>query len=180
MYRNTPKDGDVLGLRTEPPGTRRGGRVFGHGGLRLVLLQLIADKPSHGYELIKAIEERLAGAYSPSPGVVYPTLTLLEELGHVTVTPEAHGRKLHTITPAGRAHLQAHQAEVEQLLARMACGAAVRGLGGRPERPAPIERAMQGLRHTLHMRLAEGELTREQVHAIADALDAATRQIERL
>ena len=70
------------------PGGRggRGGRVFGHGGLRLVLLQLIADKPRHGYELIKAIEERLNGSYSPSPGVVYPTLTLLEELGYVTVS----------------------------------------------------------------------------------------------
>ncbi len=64
---------------------RGGGRIFGHGGLRFVLLQLIADKPSHGYELIKSIEERLGGTYSPSPGIVYPTLTLLEEMGYVSV-----------------------------------------------------------------------------------------------
>lgn len=155
---------------------RRGGRIFGHGGLRLVLLQLIADKPRHGYELIKAIEERLGGHYSPSPGVVYPTLTLLEETGHVTVS-EGGGRKLHTITPAGQEHLQAHRAEVDHLLARMASGE-----GGRPpgERPAPIERAVHNLRHALHLRLARGPLADEQVHAMADVLDAAARQIERL
>ncbi|RYF66006.1 MAG: PadR family transcriptional regulator, partial [Comamonadaceae bacterium] len=80
-----------------------GGRVFGHGGLRFVLLQLIADKPSHGYELIKAIEERLGGAYSPSPGTVYPTLTLLEELGYVSVgTADEGGRKRYTVTTAGQ------------------------------------------------------------------------------
>ena len=62
------------------------GRFFAHGDLRLVILQLIAEKPRHGYEIIKAIEEQVGGAYSPSPGVVYPTLTLLEELGHVTVS----------------------------------------------------------------------------------------------
>ena len=61
------------------------------------MLQLIADKPRHGYEIIKAIEDRLAGTYSPSPGVVYPTLTMLEELGHVTMA-EQDGKKLHTLT----------------------------------------------------------------------------------
>jgi hypothetical protein len=62
------------------------GRFFAHGDLRLVILHLIAEKPRHGYEIIKAIEEQVAGAYSPSPGVIYPTLTLLEELGYVTVS----------------------------------------------------------------------------------------------
>src|SRR5580700_5094131 len=62
------------------------GRFFAHGDLRLVILRLTAEKPRHGYELIKAIEEQVAGAYSPSPGVIYPTLTLLEELGYVTVS----------------------------------------------------------------------------------------------
>jgi hypothetical protein len=70
------------------------GRIFRHGGLRFVLLQLVADKPCHGYELIKAIEERLGGSYSPSPGTVYPTLTLLEELGYVSVdAADGGGRK---------------------------------------------------------------------------------------
>src|SRR5262245_41920153 len=72
-------------------GSRSLGRFFAHGDLRLVILDLIAEKPRHGYEIIKAIEEQVAGAYSPSPGVIYPTLTLLEELGYVTVA-EAEGK----------------------------------------------------------------------------------------
>ena len=73
-------------------------RFFRHGDLRLVILQLIADKPRHGYEIIKAIEELVAGAYSPSPGVIYPTLTLLEELGYVAVSPGEGARKLHEVS----------------------------------------------------------------------------------
>src|SRR5580704_15477146 len=64
---------------------RREGRVFDQGDLRFVILKLISEAPRHGYEIIKAIEDKVAGAYSPSPGVIYPTLTLLEELGYVTV-----------------------------------------------------------------------------------------------
>src|SRR5271163_3127511 len=76
------------------PGRRgRHGRVFEQGDLRLVLLKLIADKPSHGYELIKAVEEAVGGAYSPSPGLVYPTLTLLEEMGYVEVVESDGGKK---------------------------------------------------------------------------------------
>ena len=172
------KDGAFLDLRTTHPSTRRGGRVFGHGGLRLVLLQLIADKPRHGYELIKAIEEQLGGSYSPSPGVVYPSLTLLEEMGHVTVSLEAGGRKLHTITASGQDHLQEHRSEIDQLMARMASGRAVNGAPAQ-ERPAAIARAVHGLREALHTRLTQGALTPEQVNAIVDTLDAATRHIER-
>ncbi len=174
-------DPEFLDLRSRSPATRRGGgRVFGHGGLRLVLLQLIADKPRHGYELIKAIEDRLGGTYSPSPGVIYPTLTLLEETGLVTVSAEG-GRKLHTLTDTGRGHLDAHRAEVDALLARMDSGAAVRGgMPGHGPRPAPVERAVHNLRQALHMRLAREPLADAQIHAIADALDAAARQIERL
>ena len=65
-------------------GAGRGERLFDSGELRLVILQLLSEKPSYGYELIKAIEERLSGGYAPSPGVIYPTLTLLEEEGHAT------------------------------------------------------------------------------------------------
>ena len=84
-------------------GARGGGRVFGHGGLRFVLLQLIAEKPAHGYELIKAIEDRLGGSYAPSPGVVYPTLTLLEEMGCLSVeTADTGGRKRYSITAGGQ------------------------------------------------------------------------------
>ena len=96
-------------------GERHGrNRVFDQGDLRLVLLQLIADKPSHGYELIKAIEERFGGGYSPSPGVVYPTLTLLEEMGFATVAPEAGGKKLYAATDEGRAELEKNRRHPDQ------------------------------------------------------------------
>src|SRR5262245_35348712 len=89
------------------------GRFFAHGDLRLVILHLIEEKPRHGYEIIKAIEERVGGAYSPSPGVIYPTLTLLEELGYVTAsTSEGGAKKLHEIAAEGRAFLKANRAAV--------------------------------------------------------------------
>src|SRR5215813_5635313 len=94
----------------------RMGRVFDHGDLRYVLLQLIADKPRHGYELIKAIEEKFGGMYSPSPGVIYPTLTLLEELGHVRQEAATGTKKLYSITPEGTAHLEANRAAVDAIL----------------------------------------------------------------
>src|SRR5579875_3678085 len=103
-------------------GRGRGGRrrVFDQGDLRLVILQLIADKPSHGYEIIKAIEERIGGEYSPSPGVIYPTLTLLEEMGYATVQPEEGGRKLYAITDEGRAFLEQNRAAADAIFERMA------------------------------------------------------------
>src|SRR5580704_5767171 len=89
------------------------GRFFAHGDLRLVILHLIAEKPRYGYEIIKAIEEQVAGAYSPSPGVIYPTLTLLEELGYVTVNAGDGAKKLHEITAEGRAFLDANHRAVD-------------------------------------------------------------------
>ena len=83
-------------------GGRGRGRMFDNGDLRLVVMQLLSERPRHGYEIIKALEERVGGGYSPSPGVVYPTLTLLEELGHASVTDERAGRKLYTLTADGR------------------------------------------------------------------------------
>ena len=114
-------------------------RFFAHGDLRLVILHLIAEKPRHGYEIIKAIEERVGGAYSPSPGTVYPTLTLLEELGHVTVTPGEGTKRLHAITPEGQAHLDGNRPTVDAILARMAEAIAARGDG-----PPPSLGARQG------------------------------------
>jgi DNA-binding PadR family transcriptional regulator len=151
------------------------GRFFAHGDLRLVILNLIAEKPRHGYEIIKAIEEKVGGAYSPSPGVIYPTLTLLEELGHVTVTASEAGKKLHTITPDGQAYLDAHRPAVQELIARME--EAERRQEGRN---APqIVRAMENLRLALRLRLARGPLDAAQVNAVAAAIDAAATTVER-
>src|ERR1700739_4724755 len=108
------------------------GRFFAHGDLRLVILHLIAEKPRHGYEIIKEIEEQVAGAYSPSPGVIYPTLTLLEELGYVTVSTGDGAKKLHEITEEGRAFLDANRPAVDALLASMAETSRAHGGGSAP------------------------------------------------
>ena len=149
-------------------------RFFAHGDLRLVILRLIAEKPRHGYEIIKEIEERVAGAYSPSPGVIYPTLTLLEELGYVAVSPGEGARKLHEITEAGQAFLAANRSAVDALFARMEEANQARGGGPAPQ----ILRAMENLKLALRLRLGRGPLTEAQVTAVTAALDAAAVSVE--
>ena len=150
------------------------GRFFAHGDLRLVILQLIAEKPRYGYEIIKAIEEQVAGAYTPSPGVVYPTLTLLEELGYVTVSLSEGGKKQHEITAEGRAFLEANKAAVDALRAQMDEASRVHGGGPAPQ----ILRAMENLKLALRLRLGRGPLDAAQVNAVAAAIDAAATQVE--
>src|SRR4051812_37924481 len=84
---------------------RRGSRLFDYGELRLLVLALIAQAPAHGYELIKTIEDRFGGSYTPSPGVIYPTLSWLEDMGYATVEAEG-GRKSYAITEAGTTFLE--------------------------------------------------------------------------
>jgi DNA-binding PadR family transcriptional regulator len=153
---------------------RRSGRTFDHGELRLVVLALIAERPRHGYELIKEIEDRLAGTYSPSPGVIYPTLTMLEELGHATVA-ESAGKKLYTITTEGTAYLEANKSAVDQAMAHMQSVKSAHGGGPAPE----ILRARVNLKMALRLREARGPLTEQQIRDIAAALDAAAVAIER-
>src|SRR6201996_9376357 len=93
-------------------------RVFDHGDLRFILLTMIAAKPAHGYDLIKALEERMGGGYSPSPGVIYPTLTMLEDKGLARLAPE-DGKKLYEATDAGKAFLAANQTSVDAIQARI-------------------------------------------------------------
>ena len=106
------------GGRGGGPGGFGPGRKLGSADLQLLLLALLAEKPSHGYELIKALEERSSGYYSPSPGMVYPALTYLEELGHASVEPEGT-RKLYRATEAGLKHLADNRAAVDTLLAQL-------------------------------------------------------------
>lgn len=164
--------------RGERGGRDRGGlgRFFAHGDLRLVILNLIAERPRHGYELIKAIEEQAGGAYSPSPGVVYPTLTLLEELGYVIVEATEGAKKLHRINPQGEAFLEANRRTLNALLARMAEASRVTSRGEAPQ----LQRAMENLKLALRLRLAAGPLTPEQIDAVAAALDAAASAVEKL
>jgi len=155
-------------------GGGRGGRFFEQGQLRLVLLGMIAEAPRHGYELIKAIEDRLGGGYSPSPGVIYPTLTLLSELGYTTVSDTEGGRKLYTITDPGRAHLAENQAVVAMIFARIdRASAAAPG-----ERPPQLVRAIENMKTALRLRLERGPLNAAEIQVIAEALDTAVRTIE--
>ena len=100
----------------------RAGRMLAQGDLRLIALALIAEQPRHGYEIIKVLEDKTEGWYSPSPGIVYPTLTYLEEAGYVTAQTEG-AKKLYTITEEGRAHLADNRDFVEAVLERLAASA---------------------------------------------------------
>ncbi|MBL8549956.1 MAG: PadR family transcriptional regulator [Hyphomonadaceae bacterium] len=152
---------------------RHRGRMFDQGDLRLITLKLIEEKPRHGYDIIKAIEESLGGAYAPSPGVVYPTLALLVDEGHVSVSEEG-GKKLHTITDAGRKFLADNAATIEGVNRRL--DAARERFGAGP--PPQIVRAMENLRMALRLKLERGPLPQDKVAAIAAALDFAAQQVE--
>jgi DNA-binding PadR family transcriptional regulator len=149
-------------------------RFFDSGHLQLVILQLIAEKPSYGYEIIKTIEERLSGGYAPSPGVVYPTLTLLEEEGLAAVTASEGNKKLYAATEAGKEYLKANSVAVKAIFGRMEKARKVYGRGRSPQ----IMRAVMNLRMAMKMRVERGDLSAEQVSKIAEAIDAAARTID--
>src|SRR5215469_2352575 len=150
------------------PDDMRAGRMLAQGDLRLIALSFIAQEPRHGYEIIKLVEEKTADWYSPSPGIVYPTLTYLEEAGYVTASAEG-SKKLYTITPEGRAYLDANRDVVDAVLDRLtAIGERVnrwrrseRGeRGNRRNLPPLVEAALDHLRDTVSKRL-EGDADAE-------------------
>jgi len=102
-----------------PRGGPGRGRVFGHGDLKLVILSLLAEKPRHGYEIIKELEDRVGGTYSPSPGTVYPTLSLLEDMGYARSQVEEGNRKVYEITDEGRQHLEQNRPAVDDIFGRV-------------------------------------------------------------
>jgi DNA-binding PadR family transcriptional regulator len=156
-------------------GGRRGHRPFDYGELRLLALAMIAEQPSHGYELMKAIEQRMGGSYSPSPGVIYPTLSWLEDMGYATVETADTGRKRYRITPEGEAFLTANRGAVDALLVR----AGPDGEGGPNGVPASVLRGMENLKLALRLRLKRGPLEQDAAQTIAAALDAAAQVVER-
>ena len=99
---------------------KRGGRMFEQGDLKYVILRLLEEKPRHGYEIIKELEDRSGGTYAPSPGTVYPTLTMLEDLGYARATPQEGGKRIYEITDEGRQYLAENKSTVEDLFDRMA------------------------------------------------------------
>lgn len=180
MFRDRDDDGFRFGFfamgRHGRGGHRfgRGGHgFFGRGGggdfpgsrrlssqdLQLVILALLGEQPAHGYELIKKIEERSDGFYSPSPGVIYPALTFLEEIGHASVTQDA-ARKLYSITEQGKAHLAENRATADTILR------ALSRIGGRMEE---VREAFAGVSDL------DGESS-DDVHRARHALKSALRQ----
>jgi DNA-binding PadR family transcriptional regulator len=161
-------------------GRGRGGRgrrrMFEGGELRLVLLKLIADEPRHGYDLIRAIEDMTGGEYAPSPGVIYPTLTLLQDMGLIEEAPGEGPRKSFQVTPEGRDHLAEREEEVEALLERL------RGLAPSEETNAgpAIGRAIKNLMTALRHRVGRDGLDDDLLHEIAAILDDAAQRIERV
>ncbi len=150
-----------------------GGRMFEQGDLKLVILRLLDEKPRHGYEIIKELEERSHGRYTPSAGAIYPTLTMLEDLGYAVATPEDGGKKVYAITDAGRAHLAEHRPMVDELFDRVSqIGDAVFGDGVRPARDAMIELAKE-----FGTVMMNGRRSAEQIAAIAAILEKAAADL---
>ena len=135
----------------------RAGRMLAQGDLRLLALALIAEQPRHGYEIIKVLEDKTGGWYAPSPGVVYPTLTYLEEAGYVTAQADG-AKKLYTITAEGRAYLEENRDFVDALLERLAAvGEQAREYRSRdddrPKMPRLVRSALENLRDVAEERL---------------------------
>jgi DNA-binding PadR family transcriptional regulator len=161
------------GERAGRGGGRR--RMFEGGELRLVILLLLESEPRHGYDIIREIETRTGGAYAPSPGIVYPTLTLLEELGQVEARATEGAKKLYAITATGAAHLAENRKDAEASLARL------EELRQKSEvvDAGPVFRAMNNLKAVLHQRLS-AKPEKELLFSVADLIDEAARKIERL
>jgi DNA-binding PadR family transcriptional regulator len=156
-------------------GRGRAQRRFDSKELQLLLLKLISDAPRHGYDLIREIEERSGGAYVPSAGVIYPTLTLLEDMELIAVQAAKGARKSYETTDAGRAYLADREDEVADILSRLDA------LGAEQERTerSSVRRAMGNLRHALANRMASGA-DEATLHEIVELLDEVARKIERL
>lgn len=150
-------------------------RMFESGELRLVLLKLIADEPRHGYDLIRAIEEITGGRYAPSPGVIYPTLTLLEDMGLIEEAAGEGSRKPFQATQEGRKALEESAGEIDELFERLKDLAPKESTGG-----SPVWRAMRNLGIAIRNRVTHEGIDDDLLHEMAAILDEAAQRIERL
>jgi DNA-binding PadR family transcriptional regulator len=157
----------------EHRGRSRFGRFFEHGDLRVVILAMLEEQPRHGYELMKELEERTGGAYRPSPGVVYPTLALLEDEGFIRPAGGETGRKLYEITAEGKAELDRNRTGVEGIFARME-EVSRHSTPGRPR----LARAMMNLGMALKNRMSR-PVTAEELDRIVNMIDDTANAIEK-
>ena len=160
----------------EPGYGRARRRLFDGEELRLLLLSLIGEEKRHGYELIKAIEDMTGGGYAPSPGMVYPTLAMMAEMGAIAETDDAGARRSFAITDAGRAELERNAATVKALRERL------QGLAEQSGRTdsTPVRRAMHNLGIVLRTRLGQDGVSRDTLLEATALIDEAARKIERL
>ena len=149
----------------------RGPKMFDAGALRYLVLHLIGEQPRHGYEIIKAIEDKVGGDYSPSPGVIYPLLAMLEDLGHAAVAADGN-KKLYTITPEGKAFLEENRAFVDAILARMASSE-------RSRKGSGIREALHALKGAVVERARGEALSEAQLEKIRAALQQAADEIRK-
>jgi DNA-binding PadR family transcriptional regulator len=148
----------------------RGPKMFDAGAMRYVVLQLIAEKPRHGYEIIKELEQRSGGGYSPSPGAIYPLLAMLLDMGHVSATPDGN-KKLHTITPDGEAFLAENRQFVDAVVARMTEPGDNRG---------DLRALMHELKHAVIAQAWEGNQDEQKLEQIRAILRQAQADIAAL
>jgi DNA-binding PadR family transcriptional regulator len=157
-------------------GSRGRRRMFDGGELKLVLLKLIATEPRHGYDLIREIETMTGGVYAPSPGVIYPTLTMLDEMNLIQEQQSEGAKKRFAVTDEGLRHLHDNRAAADALIERLAA------LGQEQERTdgAPVRRAMANLAMALQQRLSRGDFSDDTLHDVAALIDEVAQKIERL
>jgi DNA-binding PadR family transcriptional regulator len=160
------------GFERGPGGGRE--RLFDAGDVKLVVLKLLSEQPSYGYQLIKTMEQRLSGGYAPSPGVIYPTLTMLEEEGLATASPE-NNKKVYSVTPEGIEYLEANKEHVTELFERLE----ETGRGFERGRSPEIMKAFMNLRGAVVARVSRS-VKREQIRKITELINAAAKAIDEL
>jgi DNA-binding PadR family transcriptional regulator len=151
------------------------GRLFDAGDVKLVILKLLSEEPAYGYQLIKTMEQRLSGGYTPSAGVIYPTLTMLEEEG-LAISSAENNKKVYSLTSEGLAYLEANQTQVGELFARLEQAGRSFERGRSPE----IIKAFMNLRGAVVARVSRESVKPEQIKKITDAINAAAKAIDEL
>jgi DNA-binding PadR family transcriptional regulator len=149
--------------------------LFDAGDVKLVILRLLADQPSYGYQLIKTMEQRLAGGYTPSPGVIYPTLTMLEEEG-LAVSSQDNNKKIFSLTQEGIEFLDANKEQIGELFQRLE----ETGRGFERGRSPEIMKAFMNLRGAVMARVSRESVKPEQIRKITEAINAAAKAIDEL
>jgi DNA-binding PadR family transcriptional regulator len=150
--------------------------MFEQGDLTYVILRLLDEKPRHGYEIIKELEERFGGAYSPSPGTVYPTLTMLEDMGYARAQQEEGGKKIYEITPEGKAYLAENRTTVEDIFDRIAEFGSSFFSGAMME----VNHAFKDLGRATYTTAPRHSRDAEKLRKIKEVLERAAKEIEEI